>query len=297
MTTKLNKIPVLFEQETHTYTNTETFDSYQGITSTLMRRLFPNKYDGISREVLDKAANHGTLVHEDIELAESLGVEPTTEEGKNYLKLKEENGLRYLASEYTVSDMEHYATNIDCIYEVEENVVDLADYKTTYKLDKEYVSWQLSICAYFFEKNNPEVKVRNLYAIWLRGDIAQLVKVERRTEEEIYNLIAADIIDAPYEWKSIIPAYISENEMTIIACTQRIKELQEELDAAKAEVMAQMEKDGAKSIDTGALLITVVAASTKSTFDSKKFKEENEELYGKYMKESETKASLKVTVR
>ena len=297
MATKLNKIPVLFDQESHTYTNTDTFDIYKGITSTLLNRLFPNKYAGISEVVLAKAARYGTLVHEDIELAESFGVKPTTEEGENYLKLKEEHELRYLASEYTVSDMEHYATNIDCIYDVDENLVDLADFKTTYKLDKDYLSWQLSICAYFFEKNNPYVKVRNLYGIWLRGDIAQLVKVPRRTDEEVLNLIFADINDLPFEYKPIIPAYVNENEMTIIACTKRIKELQEELEAAKAEVMANMEKDGAKSIDTGALLITVVAASKKSTFDSKRFKEENEELYGKYMKESETKASLKVTVR
>ena len=297
MATKLNKIPVLFNQDAHTYTNVETFDNYQGITSTLLNRLFPDKYAGVPKYKIEERANYGSLVHGDIELAESLGVEPTTEEGKNYLKLKEEHELRYLASEYTVSDMEHYATNIDCIYDVDENLVDLADFKTTYKLDKDYLSWQLSICAYFFEKNNPYVKVRNLYGIWLRGDIAQLVKVPRRTDEEVLNLIFADINDLPFEYKPIIPAYVNENEMTIIACTQRIKELQEELDAAKAEVMANMEKDGAKSIDTGALLITVVAASKKSTFDSKRFKEENEELYGKYMKESETKASLKVTVR
>ena len=295
--TKLKNIPVDFNQEEHTYTNTETFDMYKGITSTLLKRLFPNKYDNVPEDVLAKAAEHGTLVHGEIELVESLGIEPTTAEGKNYIKLKEENELHYLASEYTVSDMIHYATNIDCIYEVEDNVVDIADFKTTYKLDKESVSWQLSICAYFFERNNPDVKVRKLYGIWLRGDIAELVEVERRSAEDIWALISADQKDEPFEWKPVVPEYISENEATIISLTKRIKELTEELEEAKASVLENMEKDGCKSVDTGALLVTFVAPSKRESFDSKKFKEENAELYGKYIKASETKASLKVTIR
>lgn len=295
--TKLNGIPVYFDQEEHTYTNIDTFDTYQGITSTLMQRLFQDKYAGVPKEKMAKRASYGSLVHEDIELCESIGVEPTTAESINYKRIKEEHGFVYLASEHTVSDMKHYATNIDCIYEVEENIVDIADFKTTYKLDKDYLSWQLSINAYFLELNNPHIKVRKLYGIWLRGDIAQVVEVERRTDEEVRALIDADLKDEPFTFTPTIPSYVSENELTIIACTQRIKELQEELDKAKEEVMARMEQDKVKSIDTGAVLITVVAASTKSTFDSKRFKEENAELYGKYMKDSETKATLKVTVR
>ena len=295
--TKLNNIEVVFDQEKHTYTNKKTGEQFKGITSTLLKRLFPNKYDGIPEAVLAKAAEKGSLIHEELELIGSIGIEPSSEEGKNYVQLLQENNMQYLASEYTVSDMLHYATNIDCIYEVEENVVDIADFKTTYKLDKESVSWQLSICAYFFERNNPDVKVRKLYGIWLRGDIAELVEVERRSAEDIWALISADQKDEPFDWKPVVPEYISENETTIISLTKRIKELTEELDAAKASVLENMEKDGCKSVDTGALLVTFVAPSKRESFDSKKFKEENAELYGKYIKASETKASLKVTIR
>ncbi|MBO4550236.1 MAG: hypothetical protein J5733_05845 [Bacteroidaceae bacterium] len=295
--TKLNKIPVLFEQEQHIYTNTDTFERYQGITSTLLHRLFPNKYDGIPKAVLDNAASRGSIVHEDIELAESIGTTPSTQEGKNYLKLKEAHGLNFLESEYTVSDLEHYATNIDVIYDVEENVVDIADYKTTSKFDRESVSWQLSICAYFLELNNPHVKVRKLFGIWLRGDIAQLIEVERHNKTEVMALIDADVNDEVFDYSPAFPDYITENESSLYVLGKRIKELTEEYEAIKSEVLSKMVENKDKSFDTGRVLITYVAPSERESFDSKKFKSENAELYSKYTKVSQTKESLKLTFR
>lgn len=295
--TKLNAIPVLFNQEEHTYTNTDTGEMYSGITSTLIHRLNPDKYAGVSEEVLARAAEYGSNVHADLELMESIGVQPSTEEGKNYLRLKDEHDLRYLAGEHTVSDMQHYATNIDAIYEVEENLVDIADFKTTSKFDRESVSWQLSICAYMLENNNPHVKVRKLLGIWLRGDIAQLIEVNRRTDEEILALMEADKNDEPFEYKPFFPDYISDNEMSLYALGKKIKELTEEYEAIKADVLAKMAEHNDKSFDTGNLLITLVQPTVKESFDSKRFKAENAEMYGQYIKQTEQKASLKLTLR
>lgn len=295
--TKLNPIPVLFNQEEHTYLNTQTGKFLKGITSSLVRRVNPNKYAGIPDHILKAAADRGTKIHEEIELIETIGIIPATQEGRNYLRLKDEHGLSFLQSEYTVSDLEHYATNIDGIYEVEENVVDIADYKTTSKFDKESVSWQLSICAYFLEKNNPHVKVRKLFGIWLRGDIAQVIEVERKSAGEIEALIEADLSDADYDYSPAFPDYITENEASLCALGKRISELTEEYNAIKGEVLQKMIENNDKSFDTGNLLITVVAPTVRETFDSKKFKAEHEDLYADYIKLSTTKESLKLTLR
>lgn len=295
--TKLNSIPVLFNQEEHTYLNTQTGKMLKGITGTLLKRLKPNKYAGIPQHILDNAAKRGSKVHEEIELAETIGIEPNSQEGRNYLKIKSDNGLEFLQSEYTVSDLEHYATNIDAIYDVEENVVDIADYKTTSKFDKESVSWQLSVCAYFLELNNPKVKVRKLFGIWLREDIAQLIEVERHSDEEVKALIKADIEDLDFDYSPAFPYYITENEQSLYWIGKRIKELTEEYDAIKSEVLQKMIENKDKSFDTGNILITVVAPSTRETFDSNRFKAEHEDLYGEYIKKSTTKESLKLTIR
>lgn len=295
--TMLKPIPVLFDQAEHTYTNTETGEQYRGITSTLIRRLFPDKYEGISPEVLNAAASRGTLVHSDIELIESIGVPPSTDEGADYLRLKEKNGLRYLESEYTVSDLKHYATNIDIIYDAGENMVDLADFKTTSTFDRESVSWQLSICAYLLTLNNPHITVRNLYGIWLRDGRAQLIGVPIREDADILALMEADQAGKPIEFAPMIPDYIADREARLYDLGTRIREMTAEYDALKEEVLAGMVEHNEKSIDTGNIRVTVLAPTERETFDSKRFQADNPDLYSQYAKRTETKQSLKITLR
>lgn len=295
--TKLNQVPVRFDQESHTYTDERTGKQLNGITGTLIHRVFPDKYKDIPQSILANAAARGSNVHEDIELAEELGVVPTTEEGKNYLKLKEKYGIKFLESEYTVSDLEHYASQIDIIFDVEENIVDLADIKTTSKFDRESVSWQLSVYAFFFELNNPHVKVRNLYGVWLRGDISELIQVDRHTETEVKALIEADQKDIPFEYNPAFPDFITENEESLIALGKTIKRLQEEYDSIKSSLFEKMQESGEGSIDTGKVLYTITKASTRSTFNSKAFKKDHADMYEQYISTTEIGENIKITIR
>lgn len=295
--TKLNQVPVRFDQESHTYTDERTGKQLNGITGTLIHRVFPDKYKDIPQSILANAAARGSNVHEDIELAEELGVVPTTEEGKNYLKLKEKYGIKFLESEYTVSDLEHYASQIDIIFDVEENIVDLADIKTTSKFDRESVSWQLSVYAFFFELNNPHVKVRNLYGVWLRGDISELIQVDRHTETEVKALIEADQKDIPFEYNPAFPDFITENEESLVALGKTIKRLQEEYDIIKSNIFEKMQESGEGSIDTGKVLYTITKASTRSTFNSKAFKKDHADMYEQYISTTEIDENIKITIR
>lgn len=295
--TYLNEIPVQFDQELHKYYDKRTGAELKGVTSTLLRRLFPDKYRDVPQSVLQRAAERGSVVHEDIELAETLGTDPSTEEGKNYLQLKEENGMAFLASEHLVSDMQHYASSIDLVFDAGDGVVDLADIKTTSKFDKESVSWQLSIYAYMLELNNPQVKVRKLYGIWLRGGISELIEVDRHLDSEVKALIEADIEDKDYDYSPEFPPYITENEQSLYSLARRIHDLTEEYDAVKLEVQRGMSGHGDKTFDLGNMVVTLVAPSVRASFDSRKFKADHADLYDEYTKAVKTKESLKVTLR
>lgn len=293
---KLNKCKVEFNQEKHEY----WLDGkqLQGVTGILERRLFPDKYKFVSKEMMDAAKERGTFIHEQVELADSLGVNPDVTEVQNYLKMKDERGFKTLESEYLVTDNEHYASSIDIVLtDKDADGVILADIKTTSKFDKESVSWQLSIYAYFFEMMNPKVKVKSLLGVWLRGDIARFIEVPRKPVELVKALLLADISDMPFTWASEIPDYVSIEEELIIALSQRKAEIDEELETIKAQLMERMAADGKKSIDTGKVLITLKAASTQMRFDSKKLMADNEDLYNKYLKETSVKESLTVKVR
>lgn len=293
----LNIVPVRFDQEAHTYTDERTGAMLSGVTGTLVHRVFPDKYKEIPQHILEQAAARGSHVHEDIELAEELGVVPTTEEGKNYLKLKKAHEMTFLESEYTVSDLEHYASQIDLVFEAGEDTVDIADIKTTSKFDKESVSWQLSIYAYFFEINNPHLKVGKLYGIWLRGDIAQRIEVERHSVEEVKALIQADIEDKPFDYSPAFPDFITENEESLIALGKTIKRLQEEYDGIKSNLFEKMQESGEGSIDTGKVLYTITKASTRSTFNSKAFKKDHADMYEQYISTTQISENIKITIR
>lgn len=298
--TILNKIPVHFDQQAHTYTNTDTGEVYSGITGTLLKRLFPKKYAGISDDILAKAAIRGTAVHDQLELIEGLGAEPSTQEGVNYLRLKKEYGFRYLASEWTVSDMDRYATNIDVIYDVEDNVVDIADYKNTYRVDHDSVSWQLSICAWMLEKNNPGLRVRKIYCIWLRDANAEVYEEQRRTDEEVERLIEDDKDGLPFipqEKRNETPPDVSILIHELAQLVRLQKELDDEADSIKQRLLERMNVEGASKYENEIGVITRTRSGVRSTFDSKNFKADNPELYEKYVKKTETGGGIRFSLK
>jgi hypothetical protein len=66
----------------------------------------------------------------------------------------------------------------------------LTDVKTTYHLDREYLSWQLSMYERAYMKLYNKPQFDKLYCIWLpKRKGAELVEIERKSEQEIIELI------------------------------------------------------------------------------------------------------------
>lgn len=151
--TELNYSPVIFNTEDHSYTTPDGV-VLSGVTSVLGRNMFKDKYSGIPKEVLAKAAEKGSYIHEQLQSLDEFGEADEVEEVKNYIALKEKYDIVPLANEYLISDNTRYATMIDMVDEL----CNLYDFKTTSKLDDSYLSWQLSINAYLFELQNPHLK-------------------------------------------------------------------------------------------------------------------------------------------
>lgn len=178
---------VSFYESDHIYLN--IFDeTITGLTSILGKTIFADKYSNIPLYILNKAADYGTKIHSLCQENDMFGGFSCIEV-ENYIKIKEENNLIPIENEYLVSDNSRVATLIDVIFESSENSVHLADIKTTSKLDEEYLSWQLSICAWLFEMQNPEVNVDKLFGIWLRKEKYKLIEVERKKNNEIEELL------------------------------------------------------------------------------------------------------------
>lgn len=87
----------------------------------------------------------------------------------------------------------------------------------------------------------------------------------------------------------------AEKEIALIE--KEIKKLKEKEDEMKSRILEEMEKRNVIKIDTDLITITYIAPTYKETFDSKKFKEEHQNLYDEYIKMSDVKSSIRIKVK
>lgn len=302
MRRELVKSQVVFNQAEHTYTLNGK--QLSGITGMLGRQLFPGKYTGVPKAIMEHATERGNFIHEVCELIDDLGVENECEEAKKYQEMKDTHGLVYEASEYLVSDNEMFASCIDKVFRDGDSSFTLGDIKTTYKLDVEFVRWQLSIYAYLFEMQNPGCSVTRLVAIWLRGDKSKMVVVERIPNQAVISLLEAEAegrqfvnpLSLPSQPNASLPQKLKEMEDEIVAIDAAYRKYERMLKDIKEAVMKEMVKSGDYSWNGERISFTRKKESVRKSFDTKSFSKDYPELYEKYMKESPVAGSLTIKV-
>lgn len=311
---KLNESPVIFDSGKHTYTLNGV--RLSGVTA-IVKWMFPETYKDIPQSVLEKAAAHGTQVHTKCELYDSLGIGDDMPEVQDYIRLKEEHGLKTLVSEYLVDDGGYISSSIDKVFEVDESgCYPLGDLKTTSKVHRDNVTLQLSIYAYLFEKNNEGKKAGRLMCIWLPkkqyGDAAiiDLKRIPSDACEEIIAGYLAKEDSAPYREKWFgavestevalveeeLPANLKDAEEEIIKIEMALKKLEEKKGELKSGLYDLMVKHNVKKWQSERLQLVRKLDSTRETLDSTKVKKNYPEIYQECKKVSSVKGSLTIKV-
>ena len=164
--------------------------------SEILHFIFPDKYKGVDKRILNCKAKYGTTIHESIEMYEANIQTMQLEDAFNvviqakdlnyiqeaslrqYVKLKREKKLMVLEQEKMIQYQRKYAGRFDMIADVNGDL-SLCDIKTTAQLDEEYLSWQLSYYELAMGKTFDK-----LYAIWLpKKGLGVLKEVERKPKE------------------------------------------------------------------------------------------------------------------
>lgn len=300
---KLKKSKVVFYPATHTYV-TPDGRMLDGITGMISRQLFPSKYDGVDEETMRNAAERGSFIHSVCELVDSLNIEHESPEAMGYKELKDTYGLRHEESEYLVSDNVHFASCIDKVYRDGESTFTLADIKTTYKLDKEYVRWQLSIYAYLFERQNPGTKVLHLYAIWLRGERHELVEVERIPDDVVVSLMEHEVGGeqftnpyAPSVTDTSLPEKYAAMEDAIAEIDRQYKYWSEKKKELADGVKFEMQNAGVSKWVGDRVSFTRKEDSEREDFDKKRFAADHPDLYKAYLIKTKVSGSVILKVK
>ena len=175
--------------ETHTYL-------YDGVmlpsVTQLLQKKFKSKYDGIPKSVLQRAAERGTALHKAIEDYEYQGIDTDLVELKNYKSLKEEHGFSVMGNEIPLvlfQNGEPVAAGRCDLFIAKHGVFGLGDIKRTYRLDRNYLTYQLNIYRVAFMQSYG-VTIDFLRGIHLREEVAKYVEipVDESLVNEILNI-------------------------------------------------------------------------------------------------------------
>ena len=291
----MNKSNVIFDEVEHTYHLNGK--KLKGITGTLIPHAVGQKYADVPEHILAEKAKYGKLVHIEIEMYLN-GFEPSepTPEFLAFKKWQKKNKVKFIESEFVVTDSENFATPIDGV-DVDRNIY---DWKTTAVLDKESISWQLSICAYFSELMGNEVN--RLYAVHLRGNDCTLHEIERKPNSEVQRLIECYLKDEPYVSTLVLTSdealqTIYDAEIMLIQLENEVKKYKEYKEKALSLLEKQMQDAGVKTFETERLKATRVLPTETITFDAKALLADMPELAEKYSKTSVRKGYLKLTIK
>ena len=301
---------VYFDGLTHTYLRRGDYKELIGVTSLMKKYGLGADYRDIPADVLQKAAERGSAVHGAIETwCKGMEVEINetyAEEVIPDLEAFKRLELPVLANEYLVSDNELVASSIDIVLKD----LTLVDIKTTSKVHRDAVSWQLSIYKWLFELQNPKKKVKCLKCLHLRGGKCEYIDIEEKPREQILGLIEAykDGLDwaapgseglAPLtpEQQRVV-ALLEELERRITTLDTQVKDYKRQQEEQKAAVLKFMSEHGITKWEvTPTLSFTRVAPTTRQAFDSKRFQADHPDTYGQYLKTSEVKETLKINIK
>lgn len=282
----------------------------QGITGTLINRAYPKDttYANIDEGVLNHAAERGSACHQAVDNYYEVGFASTgfdaiVNEAKRLLESQNLTPIRF---EYVVTDYEHYASPIDIVCVNDKNEICIVDMKFTAKLHYEQVTLQTSIYQRFFHIVNKKLKAKCLYALWiytndshevLNSGIYELSPVDSDVIDE---LMKADIADTSFDitkYYGALPATVSKVEDYLVSLSTEIAAKTKEMEDIKQGLCDLMLNCGVKQYDSARLRLTRVQPKPRTTFDSKTFQNDNPELYSKYLKTSEVKPSVRITIK
>lgn len=297
----LNKVTrVSFEDITHSYLLDGEVE-LMGVTTLMKKHGLSPDYSGISEDVLAKAAAKGSKVHKDIEDYCNGKEVVMTPALKAYISC----GIKPIANEYLVTDYALVASSIDIVADAGNGKVNLIDIKTTSTLHHEALSWQLSIYAHLFRGLNPDVEIEELYGLHIKNGKAQMVKVREIDYTQIQDLFSCEVKGWLYEPpQETLPQATNDLLVSLSATASAVAMLKAQLKEAEqmqkdveAAILAEMEKEGLKTLEGEDVKVTYVAASTRESVDKARLEADLPEIYEKYKKVSNVAPSIRVTIK
>lgn len=288
-----------FDKDTHTYTLVK--DNGDEITLTSVTQLLAKHglspdYSKVQDQVLSAKAERGSVVHGELEQYIKYHLLGFTGECDAFVEKCKELNIDPLKSEFMVWNDE-IAGTVDVAGTIGGESF-IGDFKTTAKLHKETVAWQLSLYAYLMKTDFK----RYLCIHFPDENTCKVVEIQPIPKAEIERLLECERNCEIYQKKTLELDLDTTHSLVFIQRSlkeldDKKKELEEQEKNLKQEIIEKMEEFGVKSIDNEYFKITYIAPGTKETIDSKKLKEEMPDIAKQFTRISQVKAQVRITLK
>ena len=287
---------VIFDKETHTYWLGDK--QLISVTQLLAKHGLSTDYSGVGGNTLKQKADRGKLIHEEIENYIKAGEFGFTSEFVDYMQIMADENFTAVNSETKVWNNELSGT-YDLLAKRNDQYI-LIDFKTTSKLDKESIAWQLGLYNYL-----SPIKAQCFFVFHLLPNHrSKAIEVLPKTTEQIERLLECERNGEIYE-ENLPEITFDERQLAELArCEMQIAELKRQQEAfdeikdnIRAAIILAMEKAGVKSFESELLKITYIAPFEREQIDTTKLKTEQPEIAKAYTKQSPIGASLRIKVK
>lgn len=301
------------DDKTHTYfVNGEVVTT--SVTELLQKHGLATDYSGVNKAVLSASREFGKAIHKELESIINLSdYKPTTRQGEIFAEWVKENLDCGIAEQRVAFESNGFvlAGTADLFGISKTGELILIDYKNTEKINKEAVTWQVSLLDYIARRVNSNIinerpfkwqGAQSLYCFQFSPNTAELTvhKLDKIDDSEIERLIGCEIRGEKYQRPNLVvdkeleSKYIeAENALSVIMESQRVAE--ENVRVLRSEICKLFQEQGITKWETPLFNVTYVAGYDRVGLDTKKIKDKYPTVYNDCQKVTAVKASLRIT--
>lgn len=289
---------ITFNAETHEYINGGKV--LISVTQLMQKHGLCPEYGNVNQTVLASAAEHGKIVHEEISNFAKTGQTGFTEESEQIAQYFRDTGASPLQSEQIVYN-DICAGTFDLLFSQGGKNV-LAEIKATSVAHKDAISWQLSLYKQLFDgMDGNTIKIDKFVCFHFSAGSLKTVDIAPKPVEEVRKLLQCERDGIPYKndvtGVDMQISQLADVETIIKEIEDSKKQAEARAQELRAAIMTAMKNNGVSVFENERMRIAYVAPSVRSSVDTARLKKDMPDVYQSYLRESQIKESLRITLK
>lgn len=290
---------ITFDEEKHQYTNARTGKIIPSVTQ-IISAVYGSGLENAPSYFVERAAEKGTVIHKEIDTyltKGTLGETPEFQTWLNWSGFSKNNVYVAYLAEHIVSSYTKYGSFAGTVdFFANGFVYDWKTSKTATR--KQLEKWQMQLSMYCYALRQMGNIVNEPLKVVHITDKVEVINVDYLGDEWVENTVKMYYEGQKVESKPETSLQtVDEKTLAHFGnVLKQIAELEKSIDPIREQIKSEMEKRKILALKAGNVSVTYVSPTTRETFDTKRFKAENVDLYKQYTKTSEVKSSIRIKV-